>query len=304
MSWPISESLPLVLSHLGPVGTNTESAALAYAQWLQAQSLPMPTLLPQVSNAQALYAVINRIANVAVVPVENSIEGAVAMTLDMLWEVDDLTIHQALTLPITHALMSTATTVDQIKVVRSHPQALGQCQRWLNENLPQAQLIPTNSTTEPLADLHADPSAAAISAPRAAELYSVPILVSPINDHPENYTRFWMIGSRTVEASQPLLAGKTLVLTHTSIAFSLPANQPGVLVNALQIFAKAEINLSRIESRPTKRSLGEYVFFIDLEGGIEEATVAQALADLESCTETLKILGSYPFIPDSLHTHR
>lgn len=289
--------MSLQIAHLGPTGTNTESAALAYAQWIQAQSLPAPTLCPQVSNAQTLYAVINGAADLAVVPVENSIEGAVAMTLDTLWEVDDLTIQQALTLPITHALMSAATTLDQIKVVRSHPQALGQCQRWLHQNLPTAKLIPTNSTTEPLAHLRQDPSAAAISAPRAAELYQVEILASPINDHPENCTRFWVVGSRSAQTPLPQSLVQDLVPTHTSVAFSLPANQPGALVNALQIFAKAQINLSRIESRPTKRSLGEYVFFIDLEGGMDDATVAESLSVLASFTETLKILGSYALLP-------
>ncbi len=289
--------MSLHIAHLGPVGTHTESAAMAYATWMQQHSEQVPTLSPQVSNAQTLRSVASGLADIAVVPVENSIEGAVAMTLDTLWEVADLTILQALTLPITHALLSIANHLDEIKVVRSHPQALGQCQRWLQENLPHAQLVPTNSTTEPLERLGQDPTAAAISSPRAAELFQLPILACPINDNPDNCTRFWIVGHR--QGKDPRSAGmpEHLPKTLTSLAFSLPANQPGALVNALQIFASLGINLSRIESRPTKRSLGEYLFFLDLEGDAAHPWVEKALMELRSHTETLKIFGSYAVLP-------
>jgi prephenate dehydratase len=289
--------MALQIAHLGPTGTNAEFAAIAYAKWVHQHSQLTPVLCPQASIAQTLQSVASADVNLAVVPVENSIEGAVAMTLDTLWELPQLIIQQALILPITHALLSTATQLTDIQVVRSHPQALGQCQRWLQAHLPQARLVPTPSTSEPLEKLAQDPTSAAISAPRAAELYGLPILACPINDHPDNCTRFWIVGQS--EPPDPQLHADLQVLpkAFTSLAFSLPANRPGALVDSLQVFAQSRINLSRIESRPTKRSLGEYLFFIDLEGDAADPAIATALAALQSHTETLKIFGSYPVLP-------
>ena len=133
-----------------------------------------------------------------------------------------------------------------------------------------------------------DLEAAAIASPRAAQLYNVPLLREDIKDRPDNCTRFWILGSTAV----PNPNG-----SHVSLAFSLPQNKPGVLVDALQIFAQREINLSKIESRPTKRSLGEYIFFIDLEGNSNNPAIKAALSDLSSHTEELKIFGNYNLLP-------
>jgi prephenate dehydratase len=239
-----------------------------------------------------LKAVAQSEVQLAVVPVENSIEGAVAMTLDTLWQLDQLQIQWAMVLPIVHALVSYAPNLAAIQTVCSHPQALGQCQNWLEQFLPTVSLMPMNSTTESLNQLELDPTLAAITSPRAAELYNLPILVSPINDHPDNCTRFWIVGTEQTAA----LLGNAMTLlpkTHTSLAFSTPANVPGALVKPLQVFADRGINLSRIESRPSKRSLGDYLFFVDLEGDAHEPTVAAALSELTAYTETLKLFGSY-----------
>jgi prephenate dehydratase len=221
--------------------------------------------------------------------VENSIEGGVTVTLDTLWQLDSLRVQLALVLPISHALLSQTQTLEQIQTVYSHPQALAQCQGWLEQFLPSAQLIPTNSTTEALQylseNLSENQTVAAISSERAAQLYNLPVLAHPINDHPDNCTRFWVL------SLEPLIVG-----SHTSLAFSLPANVPGALVKPLQIFAKLGLNMSRIESRPTKRSLGEYLFFIDLESSIQAELVQLALEELQSCTEELKIFGSYDIV--------
>jgi prephenate dehydratase len=150
------------------------------------------------------------------------------------------------------------------------------------------QLIPTNSTTEALQHLNDDATVGAIASQRAAQLYNLPILASPINDHPDNCTRFWVLGL------QPSPGGH-----HTSLAFSVGANIPGALVKPLQVFADRNINLSKIESRPTKRSLGDYVFFIDLEADTHQPSVQSALEALVPLTETLKIFGSYDFLPQS-----
>jgi prephenate dehydratase len=272
--------MPISIAHLGPAGTYTEMAALACADLLGAGEHPQ--LCPYPSIIQTLYSVAERQAMLAVVPVENSIEGGVGVTLDTVWQLDALKIQQALVLPISHALISGAETVAQIQTVYSHPQALAQCQVWLAEHLPLAQLIPVNSTTESLQYLKQTATAAAIASQRAAQIYGLPILAYPINDHPDNCTRFWVLG---LQAS---CSG-----SHTSLAFSIPANVPGGLVSALQVFAKRGLNLSRIESRPTKRSLGEYLFFVDIEASLQAAAVLEAIQELQQYSEALKLFGSY-----------
>ncbi len=273
------------IAHLGPAGTNTEAAALAYAKGL-AQTGISAQLYPCASIPQTLRITAQGQVDVAVVPVENSIEGSVGMTLDTLWRLDTLQIQQALVLPISHALLSQATCLTTIRTVYSHPQALAQCQGWIEKNLNSVQQIPSNSTTEALQYLNDDRTAAAIASTRAAELYHLPILAHPINDYPDNSTRFWVL------AKQPSPGG-----LHTSLAFTLPANVPGALVKPLQVFFNRRINLSHIESRPAKRLLGEYLFFIDLEADASQTSIQWAIAELTPYIETLKIFGSYNILP-------
>ncbi len=267
-----------VIAHLGPIGTYTEAAALAYAESINTET----TLLPFNTIAQAIESIDQGQANLAVVPVENSIEGSVTMTLDTLWRVGQLQIQQALELPIDHTLITTATDLQAIHTVYSHPQALSQCQEWLGKFLPHAQQIAANSTTAVLHELSNQPQAAAISSPRAAHLYQLPILYQGIGDYPENRTRFWVLGQ------QPALTG-----SHTSLAFSLSANVPGALLGVLAKLASQNINLSRIESRPTKKSLGDYLFFVDIEADSSEPMVANILKDLTNYVESLQSFGSY-----------
>jgi prephenate dehydratase len=276
------------IAHLGPSGTYAEAAALVYSTWLSQNCHQESLLCAYPSIAQTLHAVALKQADLAVVPIENSIEGSVTTTLDTLWKLDNLQIQRALVLPISHALMSHANEIESIQTIFSHPQALAQCQAWLERYRPNAQLIPTNSTTEALQQLENNRNTGAISSQRAALLYNVPILAHPINDHPDNCTRFWVLGL------QPSLGGD-----HTSLAFSLH-DMPGALVKPLDIFAQQGINLSRIESRPTKRSLGDYLFFIDLEADTRQDAVQLALAELSQHTDTLKVLGSYDVLPRSV----
>ena len=279
----VCETLMTVLiAHLGPSGTYAESAAIACAKSFEQRTKEDIQLQPFPSIVQTLRAVAEGKTQFAVVPVENSIEGSVTVTLDTLWQIDSLRVQQAFVLPISHALISRAPTIEQVQVVYSHPQALAQCQRWLEAFLPTAQLVPINSTTEALKHLNDNQTIGAIASQRAAQLYQQPILAHPINDHPDNCTRFWVL------SLEPISMG-----SHTSIAFSLPANVPGALMKPLQILANRGINMSRIESRPTKRSLGEYLFFVDFEASTDTETVQSALQALQSCTETLKVYGSY-----------
>jgi prephenate dehydratase len=276
--------MPISIVHLGPAGTNTETAALHYAQWLTETQQQTAVLCPSPSIAQTLRTVADGEADLAIVPVENSIGGSVTMTLDTLWHLDALQIRHALILPISHTLLSYAKVLTAIQKVYSHPQALAQCTVWLEQHLPTAQLIPTNSTTEALQHLD-DLSVAVISSPRAAQLYNLPVLKDSIHDHPDNCTRFWVL------SLQPSPGGD-----RTSLAFSVH-DRPGALVRPLQAFAARGMNLSRIESRPTKRSLGEYLFFVDLEANGSKPTVQLALEEVSQFTETLKVFGSYSVLP-------
>jgi prephenate dehydratase len=277
-----TNQMVISVAHLGPPGTYSEAATIAYVKQLEAQTGQQVLLRPYPNIAQTLQALANGLVDLAVVPVENSVEGGVSMTLDTLWQIDRLQIQHALVLPIAHALISCATSLANIRTVYSHPQALAQCQKWLLQFLPEVQLAPTNATTEALQHLEKDETAGAITSTRAAQLYNLPVLACPINDYPENYTRFWVLGLQSSSGG-----------SHTSLAFSVAANVPGALVKPLSCFASRGINLSRIESRPTKRSLGDYLFFIDLEADVREASVQSVLEELATCTKTLKIFGSY-----------
>ncbi|HAZ46331.1 MAG TPA: prephenate dehydratase [Cyanobacteria bacterium UBA11369] len=285
-----------IVAHLGPNGTYAEAAALAYTKWLHQKTGQECCLRPYPSIAQSIRAAAEGQAHLAVVPVENSLEGSVTMTLDTLWQLDGLQIKHALVLPIIHALLSCAEKLTDIRTVYSHPQALAQCQGWLSQFLPWVQVVPTNSTTEAIQHLEQEKTAGAISSQRAAQLYNVPILACPINDNPDNCTRFWVLSLKSV--SEAFNFGENEAIhSHTSLAFSVPANMPGALAKPLLVFANRNINLSRIESRPTKRSLGEYLFFIDIEADTNEPFFQAAIAELSAYTETLKIFGSYSILP-------
>lgn len=275
----------LSIAHLGPSGTYTEWAATRCAEWLSQHFGQSCTLQPHTTIARTLYAVADHGADFAVVPVENSIEGSVPITLDLLWELDQLQIQKTLILPIVHALITYAPSLDQVQEICSHPQALGQCQVWTDTHAPGVPCVALSSTTAALDTLTQHPHRAVIASLRAAQLYQHPILAHPINDYPDNCTRFWVV------SLDPSTQG-----THTSIAFTLHANTPGALLRPLAILADRSLNLSRIESRPTKRSLGDYHFFLDLEGAMEQPTVQAALGELAEATEVLKIFGSYDLI--------
>jgi prephenate dehydratase len=276
--------MTISIAHLGPKGTFSEFAAAAYANRFSPDAAKLrayPTI------AQAIQATAEGDAQFCVVPVENSIGGGVTITLDTLWEVKDLQIQHAFTLPVQHALISQAADLSSIQTVYSHPQALAQCRDWLAEHLPQALLVRASSTAEPLPTLKADFTAGAIASKWGAKIYNLPILAHPINDYADNYTRFWVLGKH------PPKAANTTGTQYTSLAFSLPTNEPGALLKPLQLFSALNINMSRIESRPTKRLLGEYIFFVDIEAGANAQTMHTALEVLAMHTATLKIFGSY-----------
>ena len=250
-------SMTITIAYLGPEGTYSQLAALAYGLDLEQRTGHPVELIPLPSIPRAMQATASGTTALTIVPIENSTEGGVTTTLDTLWQLQQLNIHHAMVMPIRNGLLSYAVALDAVSVVYSHPQALSQCQRWLEHHLPQADLIATRSTTEALDYLADRKDVAAIASEWAAQLYNLPTLVHDI---------------------------------------SLPINGPGALLKPLEVFARYGINLSRIESRPTKRSLGEYLFFVDLETKAPRETRQQALAELLNCTESLVNFGTYDLV--------
>jgi len=222
-------------------------------------------------------------ARYGVVPVENSTEGAVNVTLDRLLDADVL-ITGEVTLDITHHLLSRALDLAEIKVVCSHPQALAQCRGWLAAHLPDARAEEMSSTTASAERAREDPTVAAIASEMAARLYDVPVLRARIEDNAANSTRFLVIGR---QATPPTGRDKT------SILFSMK-NEPGVLYSILEPFAQRRLNLTKIESRPTKRRPWEYVNFVDFEGHRDTDVVRAVLDEVKGRCQFLKVLGSYP----------
>lgn len=265
----------LTVSYLGPQATFAHLAAL--------QKFGSSTnFIPARTISDVFIDVQKGLAEHGVVPIENSTEGIVNHTLDMFMG-SDLKISSEVMLEVSQNLMSKSPLENIVKVF-SHPQALGQCRRWLEANAPRAELLATSSTAQAAELAEKDPTAAAIANELAAEIYHLNLLVRRIEDSPNNYTRFLIIGRST--------AGRT-GCDKTSIMFSIK-HKAGALAEILRIFATHGLNLTRIESRPSRQRVWEYVFFVDLEGHLKDAHVAQALEEASTNCIFLKTLGSYP----------
>ena len=276
MSACLAQQKPLSIAYLGPQGTFSEMASYRYfGHSIRA--------LPETSIDQVFAEVEAGVADFGVVPVENSTEGAVNNTLDMFLS-SPLHICGELDLPIHHNLMSHADKLDEIKVVFSHRQSLAQCRNWLKNNLPHAEKIAVSSNAEAARKAQLTPESAAIAGEAAASMYGLQILHSEIEDSVDNATRFLIIGR---ELSSRSGVDKTSIMAAAK-------DQPGALYHILQPFHEAEVSMTRIESRPSKKGKWDYVFFIDLEGHVEDENVATAIRQLERITTRLKILGSYP----------
>ena len=239
------------VAYLGPKGTYAEKAAHILSKLANFQT---PIFVP----CNGLHSVIRSIAynncDAAVVPIENSVEGGVTATLDALWKFPEIFINKAIVLPIEHALISDG-EISIISEVLSHPQALAQCSEWLSRNLPNAISLPTNSTSEAVNMVKGSKFRAAIGSKSLTEIEGLKELAFPINDVPGNCTRFVLL-SKELNLSPANIA---------SFAFSLISNKPGSLLKALNHVANFGFNMTKIESRPSKRELGEYIIYIDLE---------------------------------------
>ena len=267
------------LAYLGPAGTYTEEAALLYDA--AAELEPFPTI-----GAVGL-AVSSEITDEGIVPIENSLEGSVNFTQDLLIQEPQLSICQEVLLPIDHYLMvNPGTRLADIEVVYSHPQSLAQCREFLERCLPKAQQMASLSNSAAVTDMQkSSVGAAAIAPQRAAELYTAEIIGRKVQDSANNVTRFAVLAR---EDHPP--TGKD----KTSICFAYPADAPGLLYRTMGEFATRNINLLKIESRPTKQSLGDYIFLIDCAGHRQDEQVKEALEALRGSVSMVKVLGSYP----------
>jgi len=273
------------ITYLGPRGTFSEDALEAAIGDQEVEPAPAATVY------DAIQSVRSGDADRALVPFENSIEGAVTATLDTLaFDADGVTLVGEYDLPIRHCLIAKRQMpLDEIEVVVSHPQPSAQCARFIRENLPQAEIRAALSTAEAVRTVaESDQPWAALGAESAAGLYGAAVLRRGVEDEPDNITRFvWVAPDGTV----PSGPGPW----RTSVVFSeLGEDHPGALVDALQIFSGLDINLTRIESRPLRRGLGRYQFFIDIEGAAGEAPLSGAIETLRTKAENVRVLGSWP----------
>ena len=267
------------LAFLGPSGTFTEQAALKHT--------PEATLVPFPSIPAVASAVDGGLADEGVVPIENSLEGSVTPTLDLLIQESTLFIRNELVLTIEHCLLvRPGTGLEEIEMVYSHPQALAQCRTFLSQRLPKAEMVASLSTSAAVDEMRGSArTAAAVANRRAAIIYGAEVLAQGIEDYHNNLTRFVVLAPTD---HPPTGSDKT------SICFDYDYDAPGILVSVLEELAERGINLAKIESRPTRRSLGRYVFLVDLEGHREDGIVREALEAVKARVSMFRIFGSYP----------
>ena len=267
------------LAYLGPPGTYSEEAAMLYDEDAE---LVAATTLPGV-----VQCVHNGEADEGIVPVENSLEGTVTFTADLLIQETTLKIKSELVLPIHHCLLARqGGSEEDVEVIYSHPQSLGQCREYLQRRFPNASLMPSLSNSSAVGDmLKSERRALAIAGKRAARFFGARILEEEIEDNRSNATRFIVMAA---EDGAPTGNDKT------SICFNFDADRPGSLVSVLQEFSNRGINLNKIESRPTRRSLGRYFFLADVDGHKVDESVSDALDVIAGKVSMLKVLGSYP----------
>jgi chorismate mutase/prephenate dehydratase len=276
MSACLAQQEPLKVAYLGPEGTFTQQAVYAhFGHSVLALSTPgIDVVFEQVQLGEADFGV---------VPVENSSQGIVSHTLDMFLH-SELKICGEIELRIHHNLLSKAGSLAEIERIYSHQQSLSQCKRWIRTHLPDAELIPVSSNAEAARRVRNSADASAIAGRSAAEVYGLPIMFADIEDHQDNTTRFLVIGRELFppsgkDKSTLLLAG------HEG---------PGLLHGLLDPLQKHQVNMTRIESRPSRFGKWEYVFFVDIEGHAEDPGVSAALQNLEEVSKLARVLGSYP----------
>lgn len=282
------------VGYLGPEGTFSEEAGKVYNKMIKGRA----RMLPFTTIHDLLYAAHKKKINEAIVPVENSIEGTVGIVLDMLVKDVDLMIKQELIIPVYHYLISQkGVHLSEITDVISHPQAIEQCKGFLTQKIPKARLHLSYSTADAVRQVARSlgekiiahgkvkgPVFAAIGTKASARLYNLKIIANKINAK-ENQTRFLVLSKKDAPRS-----GKD----KTSIVFSISKDRPGGLYQILGEFANRKINLTKIESRPSKKALGDYYFFMDMQGHRKDQKIKEAVAQIKRKVAFFKMLGSYP----------
>ena len=278
------------ISYLGPQGTFSEEAVHKWMAWQkeQAECSPQPDI-PQVFSCVAEGS-----AQLGVIPVENSIEGTVNIALDLITENQEMHIVGEVVLPVEQNLVMhkkcSPEALEGLHFIYSHPQSFAQCGKFLREQLSHCELRQTGSTAEAAQMVAAlkDDSAAGICSSFAAGKYDLFIIARGIHEFPNNKTRFLIIGKQPCQKQELMAEGKT------SLVFSLEVDRPGGLYHVLQGFAEANINLTKIESRPLKQELGRYLFYLDCEGWSWEEKLGKVISGLQEKTSFVRILGTYP----------
>jgi chorismate mutase/prephenate dehydratase len=278
MSACLAQQEPLKVGFLGPEGTFTQAAVLKHFGH-SVRALPLATI------DEVFHEVESGSADFGVVPIENSAEGTVTYTLDRFVN-SPLRICGEVELRIHQHLMGRMESLDQIERVCSHQQSLAQCRGWLDEHLPNTERVAATSNAEAARRARDERGTAAIAGQAAAEVYGLNVLVTEIEDHADNSTRFLIIGRKLFSPSGK---DKTTLLVSTS-----HTDSPGALHRLLEPFARHRISLTRIESRPSRRRKWDYVFFLDVEGHAEDARLSKALAQLKQRASLFRVLGSYP----------
>jgi chorismate mutase/prephenate dehydratase len=278
MSACLAQQDPLKVAFLGPEGTFTQAAVLKHFG-SSVRALPLSAI------DEVFHEVEGGIADFGVVPIENSSEGTVNHTLDMFLS-SSLKICGEVELRIHHSLMGRMRGLGAIKRVCAHPQALAQCRAWLTDQLPDVERVPVSSNAEGARRARDENGTAAIAGRAAAEIYGLTLLANEIEDRPDNTTRFLVVGRKLFSPSG---ADRTTLLVSAS-----GTDDAGALFRLLQPLSDHRVNMTRIESRPSRKGKWDYVFFIDIEGHVSDPPVAAALADLEQRASLFKVLGSYP----------
>jgi chorismate mutase/prephenate dehydratase len=276
MSACLSAEQPLTVAFLGPEGTFSHAAALKHFGYAI-------KINPLASITDVFREVEAGTSSFGVVPIENSTEGVVSNTLDNFVD-SPLSVCGEVSLRIHHHLLSRAGKLEDIQRVYSHQQSLAQCRQWLATNLPHAEQVNVSSNAEAARRAAEDSTAAAIAGEQAGELYDLASLVSNIEDHPNNTTRFLVIGKQETTATGD---DKTSIMVSSR-------NEAGALYKLLAPLARHNVSMSRIESRPSHRGMWEYVFFLDLDGHVSDPAIAEVLDEIKQETIMLKLLGSYP----------
>lgn len=276
LSASLSIEEPLKVAYFGPVATFTHLAALRHFGSSAA-------FIPVDSIKDVFEAVDSGKAEFGVVPIENSNEGVISYTLDMFMDYD-LKITAEIMLEVSHNLLSKSNDKSRIRKIYSHPPATAQCRRWLEANMPGVPVMEATSTAKAAEIASKEEDAAAIASELAAKVYDLNFVESHIEDSKHNVTRFLVIAKESYPRT-----GKD----KTSIMFSIK-DRPGALYDILSPFKKAKINLTKIESRPSRRKAWEYIFFVDMEGHTEDKKVRKAIEEIKEGCLYLKILGSYP----------